>query len=476
MVVKRTSFISLVHAFFIFFVVGCIAPASAVAARSSHDPVLSAYKGHLRHFHTDFESIFLAKRTRFIQSCGILPNIAIHSVGGVFGLSQAPGRLGYSTRDDGFGKISSDDLEVDVDLSCLFTYKNAIRLASSRRSLSCLQFHCALAYDVETYEKNSPRVFGLVNGVKSETDKRSEYSQLRLHQLASRLDWCKDLWRAALLLGYGDHSIFGHARPVLSLAGFYSWKASKLATYRLAMEMGSPVISYPYHIYVGGVPCSSVNSSGCGTIFLSLFLSNAFGASLADKLHVNFKSLYRVLSLSPSVCGTKANSGCVPTSGRLAHGFGLSLDALVHVIDNVLTSSASLAYSSGVIDHTYSVPLMHRYHYLSGYRVCSLYLKGDKIKNVNAVSSMCTLSYNIGARFIVDVKGYYDYFLDGMIGEVESGIRHLFGVDWDLSCKLCKYLTFDIGRVHPSAYLAKGIELKLPSTLYFGLKCNYCGD
>ena len=480
MVTKRASFISLVCAFFALFIVGRTARASVVATYASYSPVLSEYKGHLRHLHTDFESIFLARRVRFIQSFGGSFGLAVHLTEGVSGLSQATVRANGAKQDGNAGSKSSRKAELDVHLPFVITYKGAIKLPSRRGLLWYLQLRLALAYEFELDKEGSPILFdNLVDRYLVAGSRDVEYSvfrmKFRLHQLASRLDWCAESWRAALLLGYGSHSIFSQAKPVLSLVGSYSWQAGKLAACRVAMEVGSPIMLYPYHIYVGNVPCGYTRRQGCGTIPLSLFFANALGVSWNDKLYVNFKSLYRMLSLSPSACGTQVDRERVST-GRLAHGFGLILDASVRAVKDVLTLSGGLAYTSGVVDHMHLVSLLYRYRYLSGYRVCSLYLKDGKVKNMDAVSLMGTLTYNITSWLIMDIKGYYDHFLDRMIGGVESGVKDLFGLDWDLSFRLWKYLTFDVGYLAPYAYLAKGAKLKLPSTFSVGFRCGYCGQ
>ena len=473
MVTKRASFISLVCAFFALFIVGRTARASVVATYASYSPVLSEYKGHLRHLHTDFESIFLARRVRFIQSFGGSFGLAVHLTEGVSGLSQATVRANGAKQDGNAGSKSSKKAELDVHSPFVITYKGAIKLPSRRGLLWYLQLRLALAHEVEVDGEDSPRVFdNLVD--RSLEDDGLVYAKWRLHQLASRLDWCAEFWRAALLLGYGSHSTFSQAKPVLSLVGSYSWQAGKLAACRVAMEVGSPIMLYPYHIYVGNVPCGYIRRQGCGTIPLSLFFANALGVSWNDKLYVNFKSLYRMLSLSPSACGTQVDRERVST-GRLAHGFGLILDASVRAVEDVLTLSGGLAYTSGVVDHMHLVSLLYRYRYLSGYRVCSLYLKDGKVKNMDAVSLMGTLTYNITSWLIVDIKGYYDHFLDRMIGGVESGVKDLFGLDWDLSFRLGKCSTFDVGYLAPYAYLAKGAKLKLPSMFSIGFRFGYYG-
>lgn len=475
MVTKKESFIPLVCVFFALFTVGRTAYASAVADDASCFPILSEYRGHLGHLHTDFESIFLARRIKLIQSFGGSFGSAIHSTEGVSELSQATVKaIGAKHGNASLESSKENTLNAyDVYSPLVITYKNAIRLPSRSGLLWYLQLHLALAYELEEDDKDSPRVFDDLVSRRLKNDELV-YSKWQLHQLLSRLDWCTEFLRVTLLLGYGSHSIFSQAKPVLSFVGSYSWKASELATCRLAMEVGSPMMLHPYHIYVGNVPCGYTRRQGYGTIPLSLFFANALGVSWNDKLYVNFKSLYRVLSLWPSACGIRVDGGIVQT-GRLAHGFGLILDASVRAIEDVLTLSGGLAYTSGVVDHMHLVSLLYRYRYLSGYRLCSLYLKDGEVKNTDAVSLMGTLTYNMTSWLIMDIKGYYDHFLDGMIGGVESSVRDLFGVDWDLSFRLWKYLTFDIGYLAPYAYLAKGAKLKLPSMFSLGLCFGYCG-
>ena len=465
---KKSFFVFWMYVFFALFVGRADTAGADTAGADVSFPVLPEYKGHLRHLHTDFESIFLARRVRFIQSFGhSLGLVFHHSTGVVSGLSQATVGASGAKQNGNAGSESLEGLGgcfLDV-----MTYKSAIKLPSRRGLLWYLQLRLALALEGEVDGKDGPRVFDNLVDRSLENDDLV-YAKWRLHQLAYRLDWCAEFWRAALLLGYGSHSIFSQAKPVLSLVGSYSWQAGKLAACRVAMEVGSPIMLYPYHIYVGNVPCGYIRRQGCGTIPLSLFFANALGVSWNDKLYVNFKSLYRMLSLSPSACGTQVNRERVSTTGRLAHGFGLILDASVRAVKDVLTLSGGLAYTSGVVDHMHLVSLLYRYRYLSGYRVCSLYLKDGKVKNMDAVSLMGTLTYNITSWLIMDIKGYYDHFLDRMIGGVESGVKDLFGLDWDLSFRLWKYWIFDVGYLAPYAYLAKGAKLKLPSMFSIGLR------
>ena len=474
MVVKRTSFVSLVFAFFVLSIVGY-----ADASGSDYFSVVSECRGHSRYLHTDFESIFLTKKkARFVQSFGFSWNTRIYMLDGVSELSQSTVRTNGVKKKSNAGTLSSEESEGDVCLSALVAYKNAIKLHSYRGLLCYLQLHLALALWGEMDKEDSPRVFDNLVDRRLEDDSLV-YSTFRLRQLVSRLDWCSEFWRAALLLGLGNHSIFSEAKPVISLIGSYSWRASKLATCRVAMEVGTPKMLYPYHIYVGKVPCGYTKRRGYGTIPLSLFFANAFGVSLSDRLCVNFKSLYRMLSLSPSACVTHAGGReCVPASGRLAHGFGLMLDALVRTKEDGGTLSAGLAYTSGVVDHMRSVSLLYKYRFLSGYRVCPLYLKDGKVKNMNVVSLMFAWTYNVMSWWIfgliLDIEAYRDYFLDGMIDGVESGVRRLTSFVMDLSLRVWKF-NFGIGFIGSRALLAKEIELSFPFAFQLGVDFDYRG-